>query len=243
MNSDILDGILLVNKPQWMTSHDVISKLRKLWRIEKIGHAGTLDPMATGLLIVLIGRATKISQQLITLPKCYGGTMKLGASTDSHDIEGTVIKTGEVKGITMENIQAMAKEFIGEQQQIPPMFSAKKINGQKLYKLARKGKTIEREPQLISVDKFEIVDFSNDEVKFFIHCSKGTYVRTIVNDFGERLQCGAHLIQLCRTAIGDFSLGNALTIEQITAMPPGELARQLVILRESFTRKFLGKKI
>jgi tRNA pseudouridine55 synthase len=228
VNTNAPDGILLVNKPQWETSHDVIAKIRKFLGIKKVGHAGTLDPMATGLLLVLIGHATKISQRLINLPKCYSGTMKLGVSTDSHDTEGTVTKTCDLKNVTIENITAVAKEFIGEQQQIPPMFSAKKINGQKLYNLARKGKIVERKPQLIVVDKFEIVDFHGDEVKFVIHCSKGTYVRTIANDFGERLQCGAHLIQLCRTNIGNFSLKNALAIEQIVAMSPSEFAEQLV---------------
>jgi tRNA pseudouridine55 synthase len=228
VNADYLDGVLLVNKPRGVMSHGVIAVLRKLLGIKKIGHAGTLDPMATGLLIILIGRATKISQYLIGLPKRYEGTMKFGISTNSHDADGAVTKIREIKNITLGNIKNIAMDFIGDQYQIPPMFSAKKVNGQKLYNLARKGRDVERSPQFIRVDAFEIGDLRGDEADFFIHCSKGTYVRTLVNDFGERLQCGAHLSRLCRTGVEDFSLEAALTLEEIMKMSPMEIARRLI---------------
>ncbi|MDR0692991.1 MAG: tRNA pseudouridine(55) synthase TruB [Puniceicoccales bacterium] len=228
MNTGNLDGVLLVDKPRGITSHDVIAKLRHLLGIKKIGHVGTLDPMATGLLIILIGPTTKISQYLMDLPKGYEGTMKLGISTDSHDMEGKILANHEVEGISLEGLKNLAGEFLGDQYQMPPMFSAKKVNGQKLYKLARKGKTIDREPRFIHISAFEIDDLRDDEVDFFVHCSKGTYVRTLVNDFGERLKCGAHLSRLCRTTIGDFSINDALTMEEISQTPIFELSKRLI---------------
>ncbi|MDR1528084.1 MAG: tRNA pseudouridine(55) synthase TruB [Puniceicoccales bacterium] len=228
MNTSNLDGVLLVNKPRGITSHDVIARLRHLLGIKKIGHVGTLDPMATGLLIILVGRTTKISQYLVDLSKGYEGTMKLGISTDSHDMEGRILENHDVKGISLEGLKILAGEFLGDQCQIPPMFSAKKVNGQKLYELARKGKTIDREPQFIHISAFEIDELRDDEVDFFVHCSKGTYVRTLVNDFGERLKCGAYLSQLCRTTIGDFSINDALTLEEISQTPIFELSKRLI---------------
>jgi tRNA pseudouridine55 synthase len=223
-----LDGVLLVDKERGVTSHGVIARLRKIFGVKRIGHAGTLDPMATGLLIILIGRSTKISQHLIGLPKCYSGTMKLGIATDSHDAEGTITGVREVSGIALDDIENLAKNFIGDQHQIPPMFSAKKVNGKRLYDLARKGKTVERNPQFIRIDAFEIHDLRGDEVDFSVHCSKGTYVRTLANDFGERLGCGAHLIALRRTQIENFSVDDALGIGEIETMSPAMVAKVLI---------------
>ena len=155
MSDDDLSGILLINKPKGITSHDVIDSIRKRFRIKKVGHAGTLDPMATGLLIVLIGKATKISQHATELSKTYEGTMKLGEITDSHDAEGTVIERRTVNDINPNVVAELAKKFLGDQYQVPPMFSAKKINGQKLYKLARNGQVVARKPQVIHIFSFE----------------------------------------------------------------------------------------
>jgi tRNA pseudouridine55 synthase len=240
VNTGNLDGVLLVNKPRGITSHDVIAKLRYLLGIKKIGHVGTLDPMATGLLIVLIGRTTKISQYLIDLSKSYEGTMKLGISTDSHDMEGRILENHDVEGISLEGLKNLAGEFLGDQYQVPPMFSAKKVNGQKLYKLARKGKTIDREPRFIHISTFEIADLRDDEVDFSVHCSKGTYVRTLVNDFGERLKCGAHLNRLCRTKIGDFSINDALTMEEISQTPIFELSKRLIPAYDVVPSQIIG---
>jgi tRNA pseudouridine55 synthase len=240
VNTSNLDGVLLVDKPRGITSHDVIANLRHLLGIKKIGHVGTLDPMATGLLIILIGRTTKISQYLIDLSKGYKGTMKLGISTDSHDMEGRILENHAVEGVSLEGLKNLAGEFLGDQYQTPPMFSAKKVNGQKLYKLARKGKTIDREPRFIHVSTFEIDDLRDDEVDFFVHCSKGTYVRTLVNDFGERLKCGAHLSRLCRTTIGDFSINDALTIEEISQTPIFELSKRLIPAYDVIPSQVIG---
>ncbi|MDR1890743.1 MAG: tRNA pseudouridine(55) synthase TruB [Puniceicoccales bacterium] len=240
MNTSNLDGVLLVDKPRGITSHDVIAKLRYLLGIKKIGHAGTLDPMATGLLIILIGRTTKISQYLVDLSKGYDGTMTLGVATDSHDMDGVILETNEVKDITMEGLKILANEFLGDQYQMPPMFSAKKVNGQKLYELARKGKTIDRNPQFIHVDTFEIKNLRGNEVDFFVHCSKGTYVRTLANDFGKCLKCGAHLSRLCRTAIGDFSVDDALTLEEISQLPIFELSKRLIPAYDVVPSQIIG---
>ena len=228
VNDDDLNGILLINKPKGLTSHDVIDLIRKKFRIKKVGHAGTLDPMATGLLIVLIGKATKISQHAIELSKTYEGTMRLGEITDSHDAEGTVIERRTVNDINPNVVAELAKKFLGDQYQVPPMFSAKKINGQKLYKLARNGQVVARKPQVIHIFSFDIVDIRNAEIDFSVTCSKGTYVRTLANDFGEKLGCGAHLIRLCRTKIGDLSVENSLTMDEILNMGAEDLKKHIL---------------
>ena len=232
VNDDDLNGVLLINKPKGITSHDVIDSIRKRFRIKKVGHAGTLDPMATGLLIVLIGKATKISQHATELSKTYEGTMKLGEITDSHDAEGTVIERRTVNDINPNVVAELAKKFLGDQYQVPPMFSAKKINGQKLYKLARNGQVVARKPQVIHIFSFDIIDIRSAEIDFSVTCSKGTYVRTLANDFGERLGCGAHLIRLCRTKIGDLSVENSLTMDEILNMEVEDLRKHILCLEE-----------
>ena len=228
MNDDNLNGILLINKPKGITSHDVIDSIRKKFRIKKVGHAGTLDPMATGLLIVLIGKATKISPYMIEMSKTYEGTMKLGEITDSHDGEGTVIERRPLNDINPDVVKELAKKFLGDQYQIPPMFSAKKVNGQKLYKLARKGQVVDRKPQAIHIFSFDIIDIRSAEIDFSVTCSKGTYVRTLANDFGEKLECGAHLIRLCRTKIGNLSVENSLTMDEILNMRAEDLKKHIL---------------
>ena len=232
VNDDDLNGILLINKPKGLTSHDVIDLIRKKFRIKKVGHAGTLDPMATGLLIVLIGKATKISQYMIELSKTYEGTMRLGEITDSHDAEGTVIERRPVNDINPDLVTELAKKFLGDQYQIPPMFSAKKVNGQKLYKLARNGQVVDRNPQAIHIFGFDIIDIRSAEIDFSVTCSKGTYVRTLANDFGEKLGCGAHLIRLCRTKIGDLSVENSLTMDEILNIGAEDLKKHILCPEE-----------
>lgn len=237
-----LNGILLIDKPKGITSHDVVAKVRRLFGIKKVGHAGTLDPMATGLLILLIGRATKTSQYLIGLSKCYEGTMHLGTVTDSHDAEGNVVETHEVPEITLDGLQGLADTFIGDQYQVPPMFSAKKVNGQKLYKLARNGTVIDREPQFININTFEIDDIDGNEVTFFVSCSKGTYVRTLVHDFGQKLGCGAHLTQLCRTDIENFSIEDAVTLERLESMNREEYSNILIPVHKAVPSRVLNNE-
>lgn len=226
--TDTPEGILLVDKPQGITSHDVVSKLRRVFHIKKIGHAGTLDPMATGLMLMLVGKATKVSQYLMSMDKEYIGTIRLGQITDSQDADGEMVEERPVPELSEETVLREMKTFIGDQYQTPPMFSAKKINGQKLYKLARQGKTVEREPRVINISKFELPRFAPPEIDFLVACSKGTYVRTIAHDLGERLGCGGHLCGLRRTAVGRFRIEKAATIEAIESMPPSALRKRLI---------------
>lgn len=226
--TDAPEGILLVDKPQGITSHDVVSKLRRVFHIKKIGHAGTLDPMATGLLLMLVGKATKVSQFLMSMDKEYTGTVLLGKITDSQDADGELVEERPVPELSEEMALKEMKTFVGDQYQMPPMFSAKKINGQKLYKLARQGKTVEREPRVINISKFEMTRFAPPEIDFLVACSKGTYVRTIAHDFGERLGCGGHLCRLRRTGVGKFRVENSATIEEIETMSPSALRKRLI---------------
>ena len=201
------EGILLVDKPSGITSHDIVDRLRRKLKMKKIGHAGTLDPLATGLMIMLIGKATKASQFLISLDKAYEGTFNLGVETDSQDSDGEVVETKDLpENLSEEIIGDAMKEFLGDQYQTPPMFSAKKINGVPLYKMARKGKTVEREPRVIRINELSLQRWDSPEGRFFMDCSKGTYVRTVFHDLGQKLDCGGHLTSLRRTKINDFSI-------------------------------------
>jgi tRNA pseudouridine55 synthase len=226
--TDTPEGILLVDKPQGFTSHDVVAKMRRVFQMKKVGHAGTLDPMATGLLVILIGKATKVSQYLMSMDKEYVGRVKFGVITDSQDADGKTMEERPVPELTEEQVQAEMKTFIGDQYQIPPMFSAKKINGQKLYKLARQGKTVEREPRVIHISRFDLTNFALPEASFIVGTSKGTYVRTIAHDLGERFGCGGHLNELRRTAVGQFRIEKAATIEELENMAPSALRKQLI---------------
>jgi tRNA pseudouridine55 synthase len=211
------EGILLINKPAGITSHDVVDKIRREYRIRKVGHAGTLDPMATGLLIILLGRFTKRSNEFLNHDKAYDGTLLLGVTTDSHDKEGEITSTKEVdyKKLNNDYLEDIFLNFQGESEQIPPMFSAKKIDGKPLYKLARKGLVIKREPKKIIIKELRITEIKLPEIKFHVKCSKGTYVRQLACDIGEKIGCGAHLTSLCRTSIGSFELKDALDFNDL----------------------------
>ena len=226
-------GILLVDKPQGITSHDVVAKMRRVFQIKKIGHAGTLDPMATGLLLILVGKATKGSQYLMSLDKEYTGTIKLGEVTDSQDADGEMVMTKPVPELTEADVAKVMQDFLGDQYQIPPMFSAKKINGQKLYNLARKGKEVVREPRFIHVSRYEITKFVSPEIDFIVRSSKGAYIRTLAHDLGDRLGCGGHLSALRRTAVGQFRVEASSTVEAIEAMASAELRRKLIPITEA----------
>ena len=228
------EGILLVDKPSGITSHDIVDRLRRKLKMKKIGHAGTLDPLATGLMIMLIGKATKVSQFLISLDKAYEGTFKLGVETDSQDSDGEVVETKVLpENLSEEIIGDAMKEFLGDQYQTPPMFSAKKINGVPLYKMARKGKTVEREPRVIRINELSLQGWDSPEGRFFMDCSKGTYVRTVFHDLGQKLDCGGHLTSLRRTKINDFSIEGVPTLEEIETMGTGEFQSLLIPVREA----------
>ncbi|ACB76098.1 tRNA pseudouridine(55) synthase TruB [Opitutus terrae] len=223
-----LDGVLLVDKPTAHTSHDVVARLRRKLNMKRIGHAGTLDPMATGLMILLIGKATTISQYLTSLDKEYEGTIELGKVTDSQDADGEVLSTLPVPPFTEAEIRAAMAGFMGDQYQTPPMYSAIKVDGVPLYKTARKGGEVEREPRFIRVSSFELTRFALPQFDFRLRCTKGTYVRTIAHDLGQRLGCGAHLAALRRTATDKFKLADALTLDAIEALPLPEIEKRLI---------------
>lgn len=231
-----VEGVLLVDKPTGMTSHDVVYRLRKKFQIRQIGHAGTLDPMATGLLIMLIGKATKISQYLISLDKVYEGEVTLGVTTNSQDAEGEVMETRPVPPLTEEQVRAAMQTFIGDQYQKPPMFSAIKIGGVPLYKLARKGEEVEREPRFIRVSSFELLSLAPPKLTFRLHCTKGTYVRTIAYDLGEKLGCGGHLSALRRTGSGSFRIEQCLPLAELEALAALEIEKRLIPIHEAAPR-------
>ncbi|MFY9926015.1 MAG: tRNA pseudouridine(55) synthase TruB [Opitutaceae bacterium] len=228
-----LDGVLLVDKPGQHTSHDVIARLRGILRTRKIGHAGTLDPMATGLLIVLVGKATRVSQFIISLDKEYEGTIELGKVTDSQDADGEVMETRPVPEMTEADVRAAVQGFLGDQYQMPPMYSAIKIGGVPLYKKARKGEDVAREPRFIRVMSWDVLGFESPRIRFRLRCSKGTYVRTLAHDLGAKLGCGAHLSSLRRTATDRFNVSQALTLEQIEKLSLPEIQRRLIPVSEA----------
>ena len=223
-----LDGVLLVDKPRDHTSHDVIARLRGKLRMRKIGHAGTLDPMATGLLVVLVGRATRVSQYIISLDKEYEGTAELGKTTDSQDAQGQTMETRPVPALTEAEVRAAMQGFLGDQYQTPPMFSAIKIEGVPLYKRARRGEEVEREPRFIRVMSWDMLRFESPLIDFRLRCTKGTYVRTLAHDLGNRLGCGAHLSALRRTATDKFSVAQALTMEEIEGLSIPDIEKRLI---------------
>lgn len=218
-----MDGIINVNKPLGITSHDVVYKLRKILNTKKIGHTGTLDPEASGVLPMCVGKGTKLAEYLTASDKQYLALLQLGAFTDTQDATGEVLQSFEVNA-TEKEICDVVKGFIGEIKQIPPMFSAVKIDGKKLYELAREGKTVEREPRSITIHSIEIkhIDFENNSVEMLVDCSKGTYIRTLCNDIGAALGCGGHMSALKRTRSGRFEIDKAYSLEEISEMAEKE---------------------
>jgi tRNA pseudouridine55 synthase len=209
------DKIILIDKPLDWTSFDVVNKLRKKLKIKKIGHAGTLDPLATGLLILCTGKMTKRIDEFQALEKEYSGQLVIGQTTPSHDLETPVSEARDITHIGNDLIKLAVEKFIGQIQQIPPIHSAIKIDGKRAYKLARKGKEPELKPRSVTISEFEITAIELPRVSFRIVCSKGTYIRSIARDFGEALGVGAYLSKLCRTRIGQFQLKDALSIEEV----------------------------
>jgi tRNA pseudouridine55 synthase len=223
-----LDGAILVDKPAGPTSHDVVDAIRRRFGIKKVGHCGTLDPNATGLLIIVLGRGTKLSERLMGDDKVYEGTIKFGESTDSYDCDGEITGSLPVMPMTLEELNAEAAKFIGDQMQMPPMVSAIKKNGVPLYKLARKGIEVEREPRLVHIYNFRFTDYTEPLGQFRVACTKGTYIRSIAHDLGQNLGCGAHLTTLRRSASGKFDVADALPLDTILKMTPTELERRVL---------------
>lgn len=218
LNND-LNGIICVNKPQDFTSFDVIAKMRGILRLRRLGHAGTLDPMATGVLPVFVGKATKACDIIPDHDKTYRAGFKLGFVSDTQDSSGKMTEYGNADGVTAEKIEASLGDFRGDIMQIPPMYSAVTVNGQRLYDLARKGIEVEREARSVTIYKLELTGFDEEkhEGTLEISCSRGTYIRTIINDIGEKLGCGAVMTSLVRTAACGFSLSDCVTLEELQA--------------------------
>jgi len=210
-----MEGILIVDKPSGMTSHDVVSFIRRRFKMRRVGHAGTLDPLATGVLIMLIGPSTKLFSKFEPFDKTYLATLLLGTKTDSSDIQGKVIEEKPYTDITEEQFKEVMKGFVGEIQQVPPMVSAVKINGKKLYELAREGKEVPRPARNVRIDELKLVEFASPYVKIYLECSKGTYVRQLAHDIGDRLGCGACITQIRRAAVGPFTLERSVQLEEV----------------------------
>ncbi len=230
MNFDNLNGVLLIDKASGMTSHDVVALVRRRLGIKKVGHCGTLDPLATGLLIVVIGRGTKIQDLLMAEDKEYAGTMTLGVTTDSQDADGQIVETKPVPELSAAQIDEAFAKYKGDFYQMPPMVSAIKKEGVPLYKLARQGKVVEREPRFVHVFSYSIDAVRSPEIDFHVMCSKGFYVRTYAFDIGNELGCGAHLKGLRRTKSGRFTLEHAVTVEELRTLDPVEIARRTLDL-------------
>ena len=224
------DGLLLVDKPAGLTSHSVVDRVRRQFHFNKVGHAGTLDPQATGLLILMIGRATKMANMLLTRDKTYEGTLRLGIVTDTQDADGRIIREGDWHSVTRGQIEQEIRKLTGDFMQIPPMVSAAKKNGVPLYKLARQGKTVERAARLVHIYELELRNFSPPLAEFFLRCSKGFYVRTLCADIGETLGCGAHLQQLRRLQIGEFDLKQAGRLEDLLRLGREKLLDRIIPL-------------
>jgi len=206
--------VLLINKPYDWTSFDVVRKIRSMIKIKKVGHAGTLDPLATGLLILCTGKFTKRINEYMAQEKEYTGTFVLGEETPTYDLESIPVSTGDYKILTEEQIHEATKQFIGEVMQVPPIHSAIKVDGKRVYELARKGIDVELQPRKVTIHAFEITRIHLPEVDFRIVCSTGTYIRSIANDYGRALGCGAYLSALCRTRIGEFMLKDSMTMAE-----------------------------
>ena len=209
------DGILNVDKPKGITSHDVVNTVRRITGIRKVGHAGTLDPMATGVLLLCIGRATRVAEYLVGSNKSYWATVQLGIETDTYDADGQITETSPVS-ITREQVEKTLATFRGNIEQVPPMYSAIKQQGRPLYRLARQGIAVERPPRPVHISDLTITDWEPPDFSFRVTCSAGTYVRSLVHDLGQKLGCGAHLTGLVRTGSGEFLLDQAIALRELT---------------------------
>jgi tRNA pseudouridine55 synthase len=225
---DPFDGALLIDKPSGPTSHDIVDALRRHLGLKKVGHAGTLDPNATGLLILLLGRATKLSEKLMGGDKIYEGTGKLGEVTNSYDADGELVSSLPVPPVTLEELNEWAGSFVGDLLQVPPMVSAVKKEGVPLYKLARKGVEVERKPKLVHVFSFRFDKYDEPIGAFRVACTKGTYVRSLVHELGQKIGCGAHLVNLRRLASGSFNVAEALPFEEALRLSSKHLQSRVI---------------
>lgn len=225
---DPLDGALLIDKPVGPTSHDVVDAIRRQFQIKKVGHCGTLDPNATGLLIIVLGRGTKLSEKMMSADKIYEGAIKLGETTDSYDADGELTGSLPVPPLTLEQLNETAAAFVGDLMQLPPMVSAVKKDGVPLYKLARKGIEVERKERLVHIYSFRFTGYQDPLGQFRVACTKGTYVRTLAHDLGQKLGCGAHLAALRRVTSGRFAVADALPLDHVLAFSRTQLEQRVI---------------
>ncbi len=211
-----LEGIVVVNKPQGLTSHDVVDKARKRFGMKRIGHAGTLDPLATGVLVLLIGKGTKLFSKFEAFDKAYKATVILGTKTSTADIQGEVLEQRPFEDLTRQQVEAVLPHFVGEIEQVPPMVSAIKFKGKKLYELARKGIEVQRQPRKIVIRKLDLEDFDLPRIRIYLECSKGTYVRQLAEDIGSRLGTVACIAEIQRTQVGPFHIRDAVNLEDLS---------------------------
>lgn len=232
----MINGVLNIYKEKGFTSHDVVAKLRGIVKQKKIGHTGTLDPDAEGVLPVCLGKATKLCDMLTDKSKVYEAVLLLGKTTDTQDITGTILEEGETKDLTEEQVRACIQKFVGEQDQVPPMYSALKVNGKKLYELAREGIEVERKARKITIFEIEILEIDLPRVRMQVHCSKGTYIRTLCHDIGTTLGCGGCMEALLRTKVSRFELKDSLRLSEIDALQQeGKLDSVLIPIDEMFS--------
>lgn len=223
-----MNGFLLINKPSGMTSHDVVNAVRRMAAIRRVGHAGTLDPMATGVLVLALGAATRLVQFIDNSDKTYRATLRLGETTTTYDADGDLVERRPVT-VNQADVEMALAGFRGDIAQIPPMYSAVKVKGQKLYKLARQGKEIERAARPVTIHRLDVLDWAPPDLTIEVVCSAGTYIRSLAHDLGQTLGCGAHLTALTRTAAGDFRLEDSHTLEALDALAQaGRLAEVLL---------------
>ncbi len=222
------DGALLIDKPPGFTSHDVVNVIRRKLDMKRVGHCGTLDPSATGLLIVVTGKGTKLSERLMGDDKAYDGCIRFGETTDSYDADGNTVDTLPIPPLTVEELNETAAKLTGDMMQTPPMVSAVKVGGKPLYKYARKGIEVERKARLVHVYHFKIFDYEAPEAEFAITCTKGTYIRSLAHDLGQLVGCGAHLTELRRTESGKFDLDEATPLEDLLEMPRAEVVSKIL---------------
>ena len=223
-----LDGAILIDKPAGPTSHDVVDAIRRHFGIKKVGHCGTLDPNATGLLIIVLGRGTKLSEKLMSDDKIYEGAIKFGETTNSYDADGELVASLPVPPLTLEQLNEAAAQFVGDLMQTPPMVSAVKKDGVPLYKLARKGIEVPREPRLVHIYNFRFSSYQEPLGQFRIACTKGTYVRSIAHELGQKAGCGAHLATLRRVASGKFDVAQAIPLADVWKLSPRELEKRVM---------------
>lgn len=223
-----MDGMLIVDKPSGMTSHDVVEFIRRKFEIKKVGHAGTLDPSVTGVLIILIGAATKLSSRFANDDKEYEATLILGKKTDSGDAEGKVLSTGDFSKITKVHIEEIVNGFKGKIEQVPPMVSALRFKGKRLYELARRGREVPRKPREVYIKELKIKEIDIPRIDFSVVCSKGTYIRKLCDDIGDKLGCGGHLSYLRRLRSGEFTIEKSISMEKLKSLSSSELEKHLL---------------